>query len=240
MPTPVEAALRACDDNRGTTTPRVVLDHIDHFFDMYSSYLRWAIHLGLSDEAAVNACVDLAETRAVMSGDPFYAAIHAEKLKAWNDTREAALATDRPPRVIDMELDPIFFAAMLDGSKTIEGRAYDPNSDKNYADIRAGDSARYRLSQRRPEFASQLGTLGLRPGWVMVRPIDQEHFAPSVASMYEDVGQLGERFQPTLPGVYSTLARIAVYHGFPNYNARITEHGFLGLEHPPNQVEIRE
>lgn len=218
----------------------MALDHIDYFLDRYRNNLTHALGRGLTDQAAVSACVDLAETRAVMNGDYFYADIFASKIQAWDEAVDAALAVERLPRTVHMELDPEYFQAMLCGRKTIEGRAYDPGSNKNYPDIRAGDLATYTLSQRNPAFAAQLGAMGLQSGLVMVRPVAQVHFAPTVASMYETVGEIGEHFQPMLSGIHNALARIAVYHGFPNYSERIGEHGFLGIEHPSGQIELHQ
>jgi hypothetical protein len=200
------------------------------------TYLDVCLEQGMTDQAAVDASVDMAATK---STDWWFVAERERRQTAWDERRKASLSVGREPREIDMELDPVHFWAMATGRKPIEGRAYDPSSDKNYPDIRAGDIARYSLSNRKQEFAAEIGALSLGADCVMLRPIVEIHFAPTVFGLYENLGSFGEELQPMHPGTHNVLMRGAVYHAFPDYSNRIVDNGFIAIEHPRDIPELK-
>lgn len=154
------------------------------------------------------------------------------KLDAWSRARSTALCKVRDSIEIDMELDPIYFEAILRGSKTYEGRAYKPESGKNYSDIRRNDLIRFRLSRRQEAFANEAAGRGLRPDMDMVCTVREIYFAPTVHGVYQIPRFNGLGFQPMLdgPSEMLQLQRAAVYHTFPGYHELISAHGFLGIQ----------
>src|SRR5581483_7396438 len=177
----------------------------------------------------VDSCVDLAET---YTDIPEVAEVRHSKMAAWCRARERALSLKRSPVEIDMELDPIYFEAILQGVKTYEGRAYKPDSDKNYPGIRSGDRIRFRLSDRKEEFADEAVRRGLRGGVDMMCTVKEIYFAPTVHGMYRIPRFNGLGFQPMIdgPSEMLQLQRAAVYHTFPGYHELISEHGFVGIQ----------
>lgn len=201
----------------------------DDYIWRVRSYLGYANECGLGSQAVVDSCLDLAET---------YTDVHEvsearrAKLEAWNRARQDALLVDREPIEIDMELDPIYFEAILRGSKTFEGRAYKPDSDKNYPGIRANDRIRFRLSNRQEAFAEDAVRRGLTPANDMICTVREVYFAPTVHGMYQIPRFNGLGFQPMINGTSELiqLQRAAVYHTFPGYHELIGSHGFLGIQ----------
>jgi hypothetical protein len=202
---------------------------LDDYIYRVRTYLEYAKKCGLGSQAVVDSCVDLAET---YTSIPELAERRQAKLDAWNKARAAALEVDREPIEINMELDPIYFEAILRGEKTYEGRAYKPDSDKDYPSIRRGDSIRFRLSNREEGFAEDAISRGLRLDRDMECKVKEVHFAPTVHGIYQIPRFNGLGFQPMIsgPGEIIQLQRAAVYHTFPGYHELISEHGFLGIE----------
>src|SRR5690242_16663233 len=98
--------------------------YTDDYIHRVSNYLHYAKRFELDSQPIVDSCVDLAET---YTDIPELAARRQSKLDAWQNARVAALSRDRTPIEVGMELDPIYFEAILRGSKTYEGRAYKPD-----------------------------------------------------------------------------------------------------------------
>ncbi len=203
--------------------------NVDDYIERVRAYLEFAKQCGLESQAVVDSSIDLAETLTTI---PELVDSRRAKTEQWEARRRAALAVERPPRLIDMELDPVYFAAILTEKKSFEGRAYKPDSDKDYPDIRAGDLVRFRLSQRDEGFVADMGQRDLRPEDVMVCTVRDVFFAPTVHGMYQNGEIDGEAFQPMLngPSEVIQLQRAAVYHTFPGYNQIIRDHGFLGIQ----------
>lgn len=199
------------------------------FEERVKKYLEAAKYFGLDSQAVVDSCVDLAETH---THTPEITDIRQAKLLAWEETRQAALSINRPPIEVYMELDPVYFEAILAGDKTYEGRAYRPDSDKNYPDIRAHDRIRFRMSRRKVEFADDALCRGLTPDSEMICTVKEVYFAPTVHGMYQIPRFNGLGFQPMINGDSEILQlqRAAVYHTFPGYHELIERHGFLGIE----------
>lgn len=226
-PSPVDALLGQINDiDQGNL-------YADDYLHRVRNYLRYAKNCGLDSRSIVDSCVDLAET---YTDIPEVMELRQSKLEAWHKARRAALLVDRDPIEISMELDPVYFQAILQGNKTYEGRAYKPESDKNYPDIRSGDRIRFRLSDRKLEFADDAARRGLEPRFDMMCTVKQIHFAPTVHGMYQIPRFNGLGFQPMYSGPSEALQlqRAAVYHTFPGYHQLIEQHGFLGIhvEHP--------
>lgn len=206
--------------------------HDDYIYRVHS-YLQYSKECGLSSRAVADSCIDLAETYTTI---PEITEMHNEKLEAWRKARKHATKVARRPITINMELDPLYFEAILCGSKTYEGRAYKPDSNKNYPDIRRDDCIRFRLSTRQEWFVDDALSRGLHPDRVMECTVKEIYFAPTVHGMYQIPQFCGLGFQPMIsgPSEMLQLQRAAVYHTFPGYHDLICEHGFLGIhiEHP--------
>jgi hypothetical protein len=202
---------------------------VDDYIWRVRTYLDWAKRCGLRSSAVVDSCIDLAET---LTDIPELAARNGTKRAAWESKRTEALRSQRTPRAIAMELDPVYFEAILAGRKTFEGRAYKPNSDKNYPDIRRGDQICFQLSLRQNDFPRQAVQLGLGPDSGMLCTVDDIYFAPTVHGMYQMPEFDGDAFQPMVNGTSEViqLQRAAVYHTFPGYHDLIGVHGFLGIK----------
>jgi hypothetical protein len=201
----------------------------DDYIHRIRDYLHYAKRCGLDSQSVVDSCVDLAETYTDVSE---VVEMRQSKLDAWKSARDTALLIGRAPMEIDMELDPIYFEAILRGSKTYEGRAYKPGSDKNYPAIRSNDRIRFRLSNRKEGFAEEAVRRGLSPYADMLCTVKEIYFAPTVHGMYQIPRFNGLGFQPMIdgPSEMLQLQRAAVYHTFPGYHELIGEHGFLGIQ----------
>ena len=201
----------------------------DDYIWRIRTYLNYAKECNLGSRAVVDSCVDLAETYT----DVYEVAeMRRAKRDAWNAARESALMIEREPTEINMELDPIYFEAILRGVKTYEGRAYKPGSDKNYPDMRRNDRIRFRLSNRREDFAEDAACRGLSSDTDMVCTVKEIYFAPTVHGMYQIPKFNGLGFQPMIEGASELiqLQRAAIYHTFPGYHELIGQHGFLGIQ----------
>ncbi len=201
----------------------------DDLLERLYSYVSFARDCKLHSQEVLDSCSDLAYAR---STDPMCEVLRQTKQEAWDERRTGALGVPREPRIIDMHLYPIYFAAILRQIKFYEGRAYNPNSDKNYADIRQGDTVRFTLDQDKPEFAAQAIELGLPANATMTCTAEDVLFAPNVHGVYSMSGVLGEHFQPMLTGGSELLElqRVAAYYAFPGYPELIRKHGFVGIE----------
>jgi|GEM_PF-2709996 len=202
---------------------------VDDYIWRVRTYLDLARHCALRSSALVNSCIDLAET---LTDIPELTTRNEMKRVAWKSKRTEALRLQREPRMIAMELDPIYFDAILAGRKTFEGRAYKPDSDKNYPDIRRGDQIYFQLSLRQGDFPSQAAQFGLSANEGMLCTVDGIYFAPTVHGMYQMPEFDGDAFQPMINGTSEViqLQRAAVYHTFPGYHELIGAHGFLGIK----------
>lgn len=219
---PVEAMLRRVE---------TVFEYgVDDYTRRVWTYLDFARGCGLGAQEIVDSCIDLAETLTDM---PELVASRQAKTAAWQARRQQALAEHRPPRIIDMELNPVYFEAILAGVKTYEGRAYKPDSDKDYPDIRHGDVVRFQLSRRSEAFEADAQRRGLSPSASMLCQVDDVVFAPTVHGVYESTAFDGDAytFQPMVNGTSEAIQvqRAAVYHTFPGYHELVQRHGFLGI-----------
>ena len=195
--------------------------------ERYQRYLEFAQSFGLGGEEVVWSCRDLALTL-----DQRWKGFESPKTAVWRKIRDEALVKSRPPRMIEMQLYPEYFAAIYRKAKSFEGRAYDPASPKDYPDIRKGDSIVFSVSREVVDWDVRCRTLGLDPQVPMVVEVGRVEFAPLVHWMYQLPGVEGENFQPTISGVSEliNLQRAAVYYTFPGYAQKITDHGFVGIE----------
>jgi len=201
----------------------------DDYLWRIRNYLNYARDCGLESQAVVDSCIDLATT---YTDVPEIIENRYSKQRAWDDARVTSLGVNRASRLITMNLDPIYFEAILRGEKTYEGRAYKPNSDKNYPDIRQNDLIQFSLSDRNEEFALDAMARNLHYGMKMVCRVKDVIFAPSVHGVYQIPHFNGLGFQPMIngPSEMLQLQRAAVYHTFPGYHELIEQHGFLGIE----------
>lgn len=220
---PVDMLLRQVDELANDYS------YCDDYVHRVRNYLWYAKRCGLDSQSVADSCIDLAETYTDL---PVLVEKRQFKYKSWLQARESALRVVRDPIEINMELDPIYFEAILRGSKTYEGRAYKPDSDKNYPDIRSNDRIRFRLSDRKEEFAEDARRRGLNPGVDMICAVKEIYFAPTVHGMYQIPRFNGLGFQPMIDGSSEMLQlqRAAVYHTFPGYHELISDHGFLGIQ----------
>jgi hypothetical protein len=206
----------------------------DPLAERYLTYLEFARSCDLLREEITFSCMDLALTLEQIGAEK------NPKTEAWESDRQAALVRARPPREIEMHLYPAYFAAILRGKKCFEGRAYDPNSPKNYSDIREGDRVVFRLTREIARWESQCRDLRLNPDVPMAAEVGRVVFAPLVHWMYQLPSVEGEDFQPMISGAPEllNLQRAAVYYTFPGYPQRIRDHGFIGIEvlHPKLQA----
>lgn len=201
----------------------------DEYLQRLDNYLTWAQQHNLSSQTAAESCIDLAMT---LSQIPEVALPRQAKTESWRESRQAALAIERQPRTIAMELDPLYFNAILEGCKTFEGRAYKPDSDKLYADIRGGDMLVFDMSGRDTDFNRQARYYGLTMRSRMVCEVVDAFFSPTVHGVYQIPGFDGDAFQPMIRGDSELLQiqRAGVYYSFPGYRELIHEHGFLGIQ----------
>lgn len=191
-------------------------------------YLDFAQGCGLDGESIVLSCRDLAETL-----DPVFRAENFRvKEEPWLQKRRELLAQKRESRSVEMQLDPEYFAAISSGEKRYEGRALNPNSPKNYSDLRREDKIIFTINQERPGWKEGCQKHQLLPGMVMETTVGEVYFAPSVHSMYEYGVPVGAEFQPWINGASELLElqRVAVYYSFPEYPKKIQKYGFLGIE----------
>ena len=131
-----------------------------------------------------------------------------------------------------MQLYPKYFKAVLLREKTYEGRAYYPESDKNYHDISEGDSIIFNICPETIGWENDCSRLELNPNMQMTTEVTEVNFAPTVHWMFQYGPCFGEEFQPMINGSSELLyiQRAAVYYSFPNYKERIDKYGFLGLK----------
>lgn len=225
---PVDALLAQLNDSI-TRDFNSGFYYYDDYLHRIRNYLDFAQGCGLGSQPIVDSCIDLAET---YTDIPEVVDMRQAKLDAWKSARETALRVERDPIEIQMELDPIYFEAILCGKKTYEGRAYKPSSDKNYPGIRQNDRIRFHLSNREEGFADDAATRGLSSDMDMVCTVREIYFAPTVHGMYQIPRFNGLGFQPMINGTSEMLQlqRAAVYHTFPGYHDLISEHGFLGIQ----------
>jgi hypothetical protein len=191
------------------------------------TYLEFARTCGLHQREIVLSCVDLALTLEQM-----WQGLELPKINAWGKARREALVKARPQRVIEMQLYPEYFSAIFAKRKVFEGRAYDPDSPKDYPDMREGDRIVFKVCREIPEWESRCQNLGINPDIPMVAEVGRIKFAPLVHWMYQLPGVEGESFQPMISGASEliNLQRAAVYYSFPGYAERIMDHGFVGIE----------
>jgi hypothetical protein len=203
----------------------------DDYLRRVHTYLRYARECGLSSQAIADSCIDLAETYSQVNE---VIAMRQDKQRAWDEARKVALSVDRKPIDIDMELDPVYFEAILRGIKRYEGRAYKPDSSKNYPDIRRKDRIHFHLSGRKEEFSDEAVNRGLSLTMELVCTVGDVHFAPTVHGVYQIPRFNGLGFQPMVDerdgNASLQLERAAVYHTFPGYHELIEAHGFLGIQ----------
>ncbi len=160
-------------------------------------------------------------------------------VKRWEEARGQAL-TERTggARVIKMNLDPEYFVSILDREKTYEGRAWDPDSDKNYVGIQEGDIIEFSINHDYPEVEEVCSSFGIKPHFKMRATVGKMIFAPSIHYMWRFNPQVDpDLFQPKLRRgdmFMEAIESAAVYYRFSDYPRKINENGFLGIEvlHP--------
>ena len=200
----------------------------DYYFDKLHGYLSFAVECGLRGEEILLSCFDLADAL-----DPYYRALDWRvKTDFWFQETGKYKDIAREPRSITMQLYPQYFAAILDGRKKYEGRAFDPFSDKIYADIRQGDRIIFNINKEVNGWFKECVTLNLEPGMLMECLVGRVLFAPTVHGVYQFNVNLGEEFQPVVTGTSEILQlqRAAIYYSFPDYARKIRDYGFLGIE----------
>ena len=198
--------------------------------DKLQGYLEWAAMWGLKGQSVVNSCLDLAKTT---NQDLWF--LQRRKMEEWNRKRAEFLERLRPPRTIRMQLYPAYFAAISTGVKRYEGRAYNPKSGKNYADLREGDKIVFNICREVEGWREENEQLGIDSDSLMEVKVRVVHYSPTVHGIYQYATRgdsLGGEFQPMIKGNSELLElqRAAVYYTFPAYKQRIIEHGFLGIE----------
>ena len=199
----------------------------DPYVEAYYGYLGFAQDCGLGGKHIVLSCRDLAITK-----DSELHAQEQSKVRGWEATRRESGAIAREKREVTMKLYPQYFEGILRGVKKYEGRAYDPGSDKDYANLREGDSIVYSISQEFPGWQEEVKKWGLEANMRMKCEVGRIFFAPTVHGMYQYTPALGAEFQPYLSGVSELLQlqRVGVYYSFPGYPEKISKHGFRGIE----------
>lgn len=201
----------------------------NEYLSRAETYLSFAKELGLDGEAIVHSCYDLA---ASLTSDPYIRAENRRKINIWERISKSNLAESRGTRTIEMNLDPIYFYSILNQKKSFEGRAYDPNSIKNYPNIRSGDIIIFALTNRKFEHFEECERMGLREGMKMQVDVGRIFFSPLVHWMYEFNPPSGKDFQPNIdgPSEILQLQSAAVYYMFPGYPQKINDNGFVGIE----------
>lgn len=198
----------------------------DIYFEKTANYLEFALRCGLCSSEIVLSCRDLAST---LTG-----CFQEDEIKKrnWEKLRQTGLSKDRPRRKVDMKLYPKYFRAILDGVKKYEGRAFDPNSEKNYPDLTEGDEIVFSIDRGNFEREQECNTLGLNPSWKMTSTVGQIYYSPTVHGIYQFTSAVGREFQPMIYGASELLElqRAAVYYTFPGYQEKIAKYGFLGIE----------
>ena len=156
---------RFFDRENKNTTGNIVYDEIKKIEGMggrlarnASMYLELALRWGLASRAIIDSCYDLATTTTLPPQE------ERNEQRRWQDNRKKRLSLGRPPRVIQMQLYPSYFDAILKGDKTYEGRAFDPFSEKDYLDLREGDEIIFNVCREVGNWQDQCGELGLDPG----------------------------------------------------------------------------
>lgn len=199
----------------------------DPYLEGAEMYLEWALRCGLGGQAIIDSCYDLA----LLKDEKLALAFNREKIEAWEKARKSSLAVKREPTKIQMQLYPEYFAAILSGRKTHEGRAYDPQSEKAYHDIRQGDLVVFSICQEFSGWEDDCRRFDLKPNMIMATQVADILFAPTVHWMYQYCPCVGEEFQPMIngPSELLYLQRAAVYYSFPGYKERIRNHGFVGI-----------
>lgn len=203
--------------------------YLNSYLEKLIPYLEFAQECHLSGENVVLSCRDLARLI-----DPEFKHHHKNKIQMWQQVVAEFAPLLRPTRVIPMKLDPEYFAGILAGVKTYEGRAWDPASPKNYADLRPGDLITFSVNQERLDWEVQCQRWSIDPRWQMSAQISEIFFAPTIHYLYQFIPgvDVGAEFQPYKQGVAELiqLGRASVYYGFPRYPRLIEDHGFLGIK----------
>lgn len=208
----------------------------DPYLNKLIIYLEFALDLGLNSREILLSCRDLAGLV-----DPEVLVCHQKLHRNWQMAVTRVVNISRPPRTITMQLEPEYFRGILDGIKTYEGRAWDPGSPKNYADLRSGDLITFTVNRERPNWLNQCSWWRINPGQKMTVSIEGIYFQPSVHAMYQFAPEVdvGAEFQPYKNGASELLQlqRAATYYGFPGYPEKISQYGFLGIKLGGKTVE---
>lgn len=199
------------------------------YYEKLESYLEFARECGLDGNIIVHSCFDLAAT---LSPDFCRQAENNKKIENWKKLRSESLKVGRGARKISMNLDPAYFQAILVRDKSFEGRAFDPDSIKNYQDIRSGDVIEFTLRNRDSWQKDQCKQLGVKEGMAMEANVEDVLFSPLVHWMYQFNHCDGGDFQPRIsgPSELICLQSAGVYYEFPDYPDRIGKYGFIGIE----------
>ena len=104
----------------------------------------------------------------------------------------------------ELNLDPVYFKAIVDGRKTVEGRL----QKSKYRVLKAGDTVKF-ISDN---------------DYVFAVIVSMQTF-PDFETMLQCFG-----IQKCLPGVASLNEAVSIYHDFSNYRDLEKELGVVGIE----------
>ena len=207
------------------------------------------LNLVESPESLALACADFTLTRICFlearERGPYSELLEAQqrKIEAWNSASESSVARDS--RVITKNLFPRYFSLIGSGAKTIEGRAYKPDSSKDYPGIQPGDTVHFNISTEIQNWQERCYEFGLIPGEEMTATVSDVFFSPLVQWMFHSLELCaGEEFQPELHFgwdlVTTAIHNAARYYAIQEYPELIAQHGFVGIRlqdveiHPPD------
>ncbi|MBN1169111.1 hypothetical protein JXA63_04440 [Candidatus Woesebacteria bacterium] len=199
----------------------------DPYYNQLLTNLEIAQYFGLEGEYIVHSCRDLAELAYDPTGDNFV------KKQTWMRAKETVYMRERTSgRMITMKLYPQYYAAIQRGFKTFEGRAYDPQSSKRYADIKKGDAILFEVNKEIENWEEECKHLSIDPDKRLETDVGQVFYGALVHEVFQMCPRLGVEFQPMIsgPSELINLQRAAVYYSFPEYSRRISENGFIGIE----------
>ncbi|MEA3357262.1 MAG: hypothetical protein U9Q67_02410, partial [Patescibacteria group bacterium] len=151
------------------------------------------------------------------------------KVARWREF-QIGLAERLTPRTIEMQLYPVYFALIQGGRKSVEGRAFNPDSTKDYPNVRRGDQIKFTVSREIDTWEEDCNRLGIVPDSVMIGTIRRVRFGPLVQAVFHNHKiSAGELFQPILrhiaDPVSTSIIRAARYYEIPGYPELIRTHG---------------
>lgn len=197
------------------------------------------------------ACADYAITRDCFSAfkeypiksDLYHLAIRQKsKTVRWN-TERLSMKKREWPRVVHMQLYPRYFHLIANSIKTVEGRAYKPDSDKLYPGIQAGDVIFFTVCQETGDWLEECHMFDISPDTYITASVNSTHHAPLIQWVFHDLEPPdGRQFQPGILPEYDEETRAifhaAQYYEIPYYPLLISRYGFIGIELGNIEVHI--